>query len=274
MNNLIKPVYSLFLLFFVTIMVEALFHDLAAQTASQLIGQGDAFHKQFDTYNAYKSYKSASETDSTNFEALWKMANELIEMGNELPKSPDQKTKYAEAESMARRAVQLNPNHSKGHLVLAMAIEKVALNETGGDRIRLLNRLHAEAEKGLAINPQEDGCHHLLGRWNRTITNIGWLSKTWLRIFSGSFPQASGEHAIDHFKKAISINANDLSHYLELGKTYVYMEKWNDAKEGFEKVMTLPIVTKSDRKWQRDANNYLELLKTANYSELKDAVQE
>ncbi len=262
------------MLFFVPFIFETTVDELAAQTAGQFIAQGDVFHNQFDTFNAFKAYQSASQADSTNFEALWKMANELIDMGNELPKSADQKNKYAEAETIARKAVQLNPNHSKGRLVLAMAIEKVALNETGNDRIRLLNRLHTEADKGLAINPQEDGCHHLLGRWNRSIAAISWLSRTWTRIFSGGFPQASNDKAIEHFKKAIAINDGDLSHYLELGKTYVALEKWSDAKEAFEKVIAMPMVTKSDRKWQRDANNYLQLLKTPNYSDLKDAVQE
>jgi tetratricopeptide (TPR) repeat protein len=267
--NQVRPLF----VFFVMIVLGPV-SALGAQTVSQLIGQGDTFHKQFDTFNAFKAYKTAAESDSTNFEALWKMTYELIEMGNELPKSADQKNKYKEAEASARKAVLLNPNHAKGHWVLALAFEKVALDETGNERIRLLNQLRLEAEKGLGVNPKEDACHHLLGRWHRTVSNIGWVTKTWSKIFATSLPPASLEKSVEHFKKAIELNGNDLSHRLELGKTYVCMEKWNEAKEIFDKVGTMTLLTKNDRKWQRDAANYLQLLKTSSYSDLRDAVQE
>ncbi len=248
--------------------------SLYTQSAAELIAQGDAFHRQLDTYNAFKTYKAAYELDTTNFDAIWKMAGELIDMGNELPKSNDQILKYQEAVAVASKAVELNPNHSKGHVLLAAALEKIALYKSGGERIKLLNQSRTAAEKAIMIDPGEDLGHHLLGRWHREMTNIGWLTKAFSKVFVVSTPPATFENAVDHFTRAISINPNYIAHYLELGKTYLFLEKWAEAGEAFTKVTELPLTEKGDSKYQRDARHYLQLLQQGNYSELLDSIEE
>jgi len=263
---------AILLFFFIILLSNG--RAIDAQTVGELIAQGDALHSQFDTYNAFKAYKAASILDSTNFDVLWKMAGELIDMGNELPKSSDQTAKYREAEAEARKAIQLNPNHAKGHVMLALAIEKTALDHTGAERIKALNQSRMAAEKALEINSEEDLGHSVLGRWNRDMTNTAWLTKTFSKLFIVSTPPATYEKAVDQFSKAIAINQNYISHYLELGKTYVLLEKWNEAGEAFQKVVDLPVTQKSDSKWQRVAKHYLQLLQQGNHSELVDSIEE
>ena len=262
------PLMFLFVVFFGNYCV------IEAQTVGELIAQGDNYHKQFDTYNAFRSYKAASELDSTNFDVLWKMAGELIDMGNELPKSEDQSNKYHDAEIIARKAIQLNPNHSKGHVMLALAIEKTALTETGQARIKALNQSRLAAEKALEINPNESVGYAILGRWNLEMANTAWLTKTFSKLFVVSIPPASYEKAAEQFSKAINISPACLSYYLEIGKTYVLLEKWSEAGEAFQKIVDLPTLQKSDSKWQREAKHYLLLLQQGNHSELVDSIKE
>ena len=244
------------------------------QSADEWIAQGDAFHVKFDTYSAFKAYKAAYDLDTTNFDAIWKMAGELIDMGNELPKSSDQMLKYQEAASIAGKAVELNPNHAKGHIMLAVALEKMASDKSGAERIKTLNQSRTAAEKAIEINPGEDIGHNLLGRWNRAMTNIGWLTKTYCKLFVVNTPPATYEGAVDHFTKAIAINQNYISHYLELGKTNVSLEKWAEAGAAFTKVLELPLTEKGDSKYQREAKHYLQMLQQGNYSELSDSIEE
>lgn len=244
------------------------------QSADEWIAQGDAFHVKFDTYSAFKAYKAAYDLDTTNFDAIWKMAGELIDMGNELPKSSDQMLKYQEAASIAGKAVELNPNHAKGHIMLAVALEKMASDKSGAERIKILNQSRTAAEKAIEINPGEDIGHNLLGRWNRAMTNIGWLTKTYCKLFVVNTPPATYEGAVDHFTKAIAINQNYISHYLELGKTNVSLEKWAEAGAAFTKVLELPLTEKGDSKYQREAKHYLQMLQQGNYSELSDSIEE
>lgn len=244
------------------------------QTVAELIKQGDAFHSQFDTYNAFKCYKTAAELDSTNFEVLWKMAAELIDMGNELPKSDDQVRKYQEALLISQKAIQLNPNHCKGHLMLALALEKNSSGQSGSERIKGLNQSRLAAKKAIEINPDEDMGYNLLGRWNREMANTGWLARTFTKLFVVSTPPASYEKAIEQFQRAIAINNQAIIHYFELGKTYILTEKWTDAAESFQKVLDLPASQKSDSKCQRAGRHYLQLLQQGNHSELTDSIVE
>lgn len=277
MNILVKSVQLRTMIntivFFVTIAFTS-GRPIVSQTVSELIAQGDALHNQFDTYGAFKAYKAASILDSTNFEVLWKMAGELIDMGNELPKSNDQAAKYREAEAISRKAIYLNPNHAKGHLMLALALEKTALGYTGTDRVKTLNQSRIAAEKAVEINAEEDLALSLLGRWNREMTNTAWITRTFSKLFVVSTPPATYEKAADQLAKAIAINHNCISHYLELGKTYVLLEKWTEADEAFQKVMDLQVTQKSDSKWQRVAKHYLQLLQQGNHSELVDSIEE
>jgi tetratricopeptide (TPR) repeat protein len=265
--------FSAISVFFVNIQLLSS-QTLFSQSTEDLVAKGNAFHNQFDTYNAFKTYHAAYESDSTCFEAIWKMAGELIDMGNELPKSDDQMLKYNEAVNIAARAVQLNPNNAKGHLMLASALEKTALDKSGADRIKILNQSRAAAEKALQINADEDMGYNLLGRWNLEMANTGWLTKVFTKIFVTTSPPASYENALDCFQKAIRINQNSISHYIELGKTYVFLEKWTEAGEVFNKVIDLPGNEKSDSKWQREARHYLQLLQQGNHSELTDSIEE
>lgn len=265
--------FSVITLFFANMLLVG-WQQIFPQSAGEWIAQGDAFHNQFDTYNAFKAYKAAHDLDTTNFDALWKMAGELIEMGNELPKSNDQMLKYHEAVEIAGKAVALNPNHAKGHVMLAAALEKTASDKSGAERIKLLNQSRTAAEKAVEINPGEDIGHSLLGRWNREMANIGWVTKTYCKLFIVSTPPATYENAVDHFNKAIGINPNYISHYLELGKTNVYLDKWAEAGDAFTKVMDLTATEKSDSKYQREARHYLQLLQQGNYSELSDSIEE
>lgn len=247
---------------------------LFAQTPDELIAQGNSFHDHFDTYNAYKAFKLAYESDTTNYDAMWKMASELIDMGNELPKSADQNQKYSEALDIAAKAVQLNPNNAKGHIIMALALEKTALDKSGTDRIKVLNQARGAAEKAIEINPDEDLGYGLLGRWHVAMANTGWITRTYSNLFVVSTPAASYDTAIEQFKKAIALRPVGISHYLELGKTYAILEKWTQAGEEFEKILTLPVADKSDSKSQREAKHYLQLLQQNKFSELTDIIEE
>ena len=260
--------------FFIYILI-LISRDLNAQTAGTWVLQGDSLHELYDTEGAYKSYKSALDLDGENFEALWKTADELIELGDVLPKSADQEIKYSEAVKFARKAVAVNPDHSDGHLILAMAIEKTALYKSGKEKLTLLNEVKMEAQRSLELNVQKDMAHCLIGRWNRSVINTNWLVKGMVKLIDRTIiGDASNEQAIVHFNAAIKINGSYPPYYIELGKTFVFMDKWNDAKGAFEKVLDIVCTSKYDRRWKRDAKSYLQLLNMQRYSDLKDAVEE
>jgi len=250
-------------------------HNLASQTTQQWIQNGDSLHEEYDTEGAYKAYKNAWELSGDNFEAAWRIAGELIDLGDALPKSTDQEARYTEAVLFARKAVTLNPDHSEGHLILALAIEKCALYKTGKEKLTLLGEVKTEAKKTLELNAQQDLAHCLIGRWNRSVINANWLVKGMVKLIDRTIiADASNEQAVDHFQQAVRINGAYPPYYLELGKTFTLMEKWDEAQTAFQKAADLSCPSKFDRKWKREAKNYIQLLTAHRYSDLKDAVEE
>lgn len=267
-NWIVGVLRSISFLFFVIV------SSSFCQTAQTFITAGDQYFHQYDMANAFEAYQKASQMDSTNFDALWKMAETLIELGNELPKSLDQKTKYLEAEAVARKAVNLNPNHFRGHVALALAFDRLASTQSGSERVHTLNLMRIETEKALKLNDKCSRGFWLLGKWHREMANASWLAKTWSRLFDGSFPASSYKEAAANFQHCVELDDTTMVYRLDLGKTFVLLEQWDDVKTEFDKALDMRPLGKNDRKYQRDATRYLEWLAAKRFSELKDAVEE
>lgn len=246
-----------------------------AQSTQEIIAKGDALRQTFDTRGAFELYSAAYRLDSTNVDVLCRLSQELIELGNELPKSDDQKSRYDEALTYARKAMKHAEDSLRVFEVLGRAIEKVVLYESGKKKIKLLTELYSVAAAGVAGDSLNDRCLHLLGRWHWTMMDVNWLVKGYSQLTDGRLPEEpSHEKAEQYFLKAIAVNGRCIGHFIDLGKTYVRLENWHDARLAFEEIAVLPNQSKSDARWKRDARKYLTILESGEYAHLKDAVEE
>ncbi|UCF62778.1 MAG: hypothetical protein JSW33_09325 [bacterium] len=80
-----------------------------AQEITELIVQGDNAYKSFDNPAALAFYKKAVETDSTHYEALWKLARAYVDVGETLSDKEERKAYYKNAEACAQKSVAINP---------------------------------------------------------------------------------------------------------------------------------------------------------------------
>ena len=105
---------------------------LAGQTAADEIRAGRAARDSLDAEAALQHFQRAAQVDSTNYEANWRTALALIDVGAETPdsvKSPARDSMYALAETYARRAVALRPDDADGYFVLADAIGRASFTK-------------------------------------------------------------------------------------------------------------------------------------------------
>jgi hypothetical protein len=79
---------------------------------------------------------------------------------------------YIEAEQLARMAVHLSPEDSKSHLYLSVAVGKLALYEGGRRKVELSKETKVEAERAVALNPNEDVGYHVLTIWHREMVEL------------------------------------------------------------------------------------------------------
>lgn len=262
-------------LFFVIGMMLTLPTLSVEQSLEHLIAKGDALRRQFDTQGAYESYLAAYTLDSNNAEVLCRLSLELIDMGNELPRSDDQRQMYDRALFYSRRAARVAKDSARVYSTLGYALEKKALYESGKTKVKLLNELHAAALISIRSDSNNAMGYFLAGRWHMILMDVSWLVREYSEWTEGRLPEEpSYVRAESNFLRAVELSKEPIAHFMELGKTYVRMENWHDARLVFEEIVFLPSRVKNDNRWKRDARKYLGMLEAADYAPLKDSVEE
>ena len=223
-----------------------------------LIAKGDAAYKKFDNKAALEYYSTALETEPKNYEAAWKSARAYVDVGEKLADTKERRSYYEKGYECARKAVAINPNGSKGHLFLSIAIGRVALDAGAKERVKLSKEVKSEVDEALAIDAQDDVAWHVLGRWHRRLSSLSWIEKNFANMFLGGVPkEASMENAVDCFKKAIQLNPSHINHHLELAITYEKMGKKDLAVAAYSKVLELPIKDADDEDHKKEAEKRL-----------------
>src|SRR5574341_928767 len=221
------------------------------------IRDGDIAFKKFDNRTALENYFHAVEIDSSNCEALWKLARAYVDVGMSLPKK-EQPPYYALGEKTARRCATLHADSSNGHFFLAVALGRVALYEGGKRKIQLANEVKAEAERALQCDPQHDGAMHLLGRWNYELADLNFIERAVAKVVFGGLPtSANYEQAAKYFEQALYHRPDMPVHHFELGRTLLKLGRPAEARQHLEQCLALPDVFWDDGRHKQEARRLL-----------------
>jgi tetratricopeptide (TPR) repeat protein len=213
---------------------------LEAQVDHEVRQAGDAALAKFDLPSALNAYRAAHTRSPDDYEATWKLARALCDKST-LSKDPsEQKQCCIEAEQLARDAVKLKPDDSKGHAYLSVAVGKLALYEGGKRKVELANEVKKEAERAIQLNDKEDLAHHVLGVWNREMVELNWILRKFAELIYGKFPAASLDDAIKHLRRATELAPDVIPHRVELGLTLISAGKRAEANEQLGKALDMP----------------------------------
>lgn len=218
---------------------------LLAQDAAGHNALGDAARCRRNAQEALTHFRAALAIDSLSYEANWKAARVLTDIGKAMPNSQraQRDTVYAEARSLAERAVRVNGNGADGHYMMAVAVGRVALTKGARERVRYSRVIRDEALRATELDPQHDGALHVLGRWNAEIQRLPGMTKFFAKTFLGAsiFNQASWENAESYFTQAININPQNIYHHLDLAEALVDAGRPQEARPHLEQVAQLPL---------------------------------
>jgi tetratricopeptide (TPR) repeat protein len=238
-----------------------LFQGVYGQEIPALIAAGDSAYKNFDNPGALAFYAQVLEKDSSNYEASWKLARAYVDVGETLSDKEERKAYYKMAESLANHAVEINPEGSKAHLYLSIAIGRVALDAGKKEQVRLSKEVKASVDRALELDPNDDIAWHVLGRWHRKMATLGWVQKKFANIFLGGIPkEASVDSSARCFEKAVAINPDHINHHLELGLTYEELKEKEKAIKQYELVLNLPKNDADDDEHKKFAEERLKKL--------------
>jgi len=243
----------------IAISVILFFPVFAQDEVTMNIATGDSLFKLFDNKGALESYLAALEVDSISYEANWKAARAFTDVGETIEDDDERAEFYLKGSQDARRAVQIDSLGSKGHLYLSIALGRVALDAGAKERIKLSKEIKKEVDLAIKYDPNDDTPYHVLGRWNRKLSNLSWIEKGFADMFLGGVPEeASEENAVAAFQKAIELKPYHINHHLELGITYEMMDLEEEAKKEFQTCLDLPKSDSDDDKYKAQAQEFLE----------------
>jgi tetratricopeptide (TPR) repeat protein len=196
------------------------------------------------------------EKDARDYGMLCRKAENLTDWARISPKE-EQEARYEEAAAAARLATEVRGTDAEGWFQLGKANGRLALFRGGKKKVEMSREVKDEFEKALAINPDHPGALHGLARWHREVANLPWVLKTAAKIIYGGLPPASNEQAIELFRKAITMEPDNIIHHLELGKTLLEVKDKEGARAEFQKALALPVVRADDPEWQEEARSEL-----------------
>ena len=227
-------------------------------TAADHIALGIAAPEGMDPEAALRHYQAALALDSLNYEATWRAAFALLNIGKRIPdeeKSRWRDSLYTEAEHLARRAVELENLDPQGHYVLALAIGRTSLTKDVRERVMQARTIRVEALKALELNPKHDGAYHVLGRWHWEIMRLSGFERFWAKNVFGAkfFNLASWDGAVENLERAARFNPTYIYHRLKLAELLVELERYAEATAQLEIIPTLPTTDYMDPSYRAEA---------------------
>ncbi|HWP56536.1 MAG TPA: hypothetical protein VNL14_01475 [Candidatus Acidoferrales bacterium] len=230
---------------------------------SQLLQKADELYALFKPKEAMAELLKVLEIDPQNAEALSKLARVYIDFGDSVePSEADAQAKklkfYQEAERYGRRAVKADSSVTWGHFYIAASLGKIAMLSSIPKQIDLSHEIQAEVEKAIALDPQNGFAYHLYGVWHRRLAEIGKLSRmTASLLLWRSVPEGSIEKSEEFLNKAVSLNPRVIIHRLELAKTWLAMNKLEQARQSLKAALDLPVQFSDDARHKKEAQQLL-----------------
>jgi tetratricopeptide (TPR) repeat protein len=230
----------------------------AVPTVAEQLAQGDVAYARGDLPLAYSEYSAALKGDSLSYATLWRLARVESERGEDAA-GDEQRDLVQAAVEHARDAVKAAPDSAQGHVWLAVALGRQALKEGPKTQLALSREIKSEVDRALAIDPTIGRGYHVRAMWNRKLASLNFMERMAANTVLGGVPKgASMDNAVRDFQKAIELEPNYVNHHLELGRTYMDLKRWDDARSELERAVSLtPNSNPRDPKYQTEARKLI-----------------
>jgi tetratricopeptide (TPR) repeat protein len=190
---------------------------------------------RFAEARAALEWKSA-----TSFAALWRLARVESEMAEDAT-GAERRELIAWAEQHARAAVRIAPDSALSHEWLAIVLGRKALKEGPKKKLALSREIKSEADRALELNPASARAHHVRALWNRKVASLNLVERLAANTVLGGVPKgASMENAVSDLARAVELEPGFIHHRLELGRTYLQLDRVEEARRELERAASLP----------------------------------
>ena len=225
-----------------------------------VLAEARAAEGRFETKRALELYQAADRLRPDDAVTLQKIAQQLSDLSLEVATEAEKKAQAEQALAYAERAVALAPDNAVNVLSLAICHGKMAVYSDARAKIQFSRLVKVEAERAIALDPNYDWAHHVLGRWHYEVAELGAPTRLLVRVVYGGLPEASRAEAIRRLERAVELAPTRVPHHLELGFAYLAAGRTAEAKASFARGLALPSVERYDESAKARARGTLEEL--------------
>ena len=205
--------------------------------AEPYLNEGDICMFSERMEEAEDIYEFVLKQDPENYEALWRLSRLYVSYGMAAKKTAEKMKKWKEAEKYALKAVEINPDGAQGHLFVAVAAGKMAVNSPASKKIKASWKVKEEAEKAMELDPTQQKAYLVLGAWHRNVATASSLERHFAKMFFEELPEGSLEKSLELLLKSVSLGGTDVKNYYELALTYEAMGDYESAKQEYDKAL-------------------------------------
>jgi tetratricopeptide (TPR) repeat protein len=223
-----------------------------------LVAEGDSAAARLNVAAAIAAYTRAHQAAPRDYEAAWKLARTYGDQATLSAKAADQERYCAQAESLARAAIAIDPRGANGHAFLAVSLGKLALFAGGKRKVRLSHDIETEARTALELDPDQDVAHHVLGVWNREVAELSGFLRFFAKLLYGELPKGTLEASLQHLEKAGRLRPDVIPHRVETGITLASMKRYREAEQALATALEMPTSWATDDFYRAKARDALE----------------
>jgi tetratricopeptide (TPR) repeat protein len=235
---------------------------LQAQSADELIKNGDAYYAKLQAGEALKFYLPAEKLEPNNVRLMVRISREYRHLMSDATKPEEKRRLGGIAVNYAKRAVALGPNDPDAQLAVAISYGRLQPLEGNWEKIETSRIIKEAADKVIRLDPRNDLGWHLLGRWHKGMADVNSVKRALAQVVYGEvLPESTYEEAAKCFEKAIELNPNRLMHYIELGRVYAQMGRTDDARRFITKGLAMQNTEKDDPETKRQGQEVLTKLR-------------
>ncbi len=232
-----------------------------AADADALVHEALAAEQKFDSKTALDLFLQADKAKPNDSLILQKIARQYSDLTLDTTDLEEKKRLCALALDYSKKAVAANPKDPVNVLSLAICYGKLGSYSDNKTKIEYSRYVKQYAEEAMALNPNYDYAHHVLGQWNYSVATLGFATRLVIRAVYGGLPDATTAAGVKYLQKSVELAPNLLSHKVELGFAYLADKQPALAKKCFEEVLTMAKVEKYDDEAKARAREALKDLK-------------
>ena len=205
-----------------------------------LMKDGLAAEARFDARSALQFYLQADAARPNDPVILQKLARQYCDLTFDLADLAEQKQFCQTALAYAQRAYQLAPKNPDNAVYLAVCYAKIGFYADIRTKIENSRLAKEYAEQALALDPNDDFAHHVLGQWNYEVASVGAAMRLVVKLIYGGLPAASTAEGVKHLRRAVELAPEIPAHHTQLGLALIADGQQEAGERELRRAVELP----------------------------------